>query len=571
MSSIAGIFAATGPVTVAMTESARARLGSTARSGSSGASSTHYADLATIHRRMSELGRALDEAHEVFESLRVGGTRTSAAGAGAATSASALGIDPNPSSSTLDSTEEVNTVPTSYTPFGPSWTGASTSLVTIGGTYDGSQGDDTLRFRVTSRNGTVGGGRDINLRIYDQGGTKVMENISFGAGTPAETPISLSNGLTVSLGTGDVLRNDEFTVSIYTTIDSEVDPDLAFDGTRNDDPNLEPGLPITAGSFTVNGEIISVATDDTINTVLDRINASDAGVTAIYDPTTELVSFEADATGAEDIVLADDSSGFLDSMKLSGATVVPGREGGEQDVVMQQVDALSGTTAGSITINGVDIAIDPSTDSLEDVMAAINASEAGVTASFDTDALEVTITANSSSGSVELQDGGTNFTAAIAIAEGSYDGVTTNRSAKLSKIMARRATRALENVTEAFERLRATELSDSRAQTVLNNAVSSIEGAITTALGDSESTFTDAGLSLDTDAEAGQALMDLTNHLFERSLRSSDAGELKGALVGSLTRNDDGLLGLMDAAVDQLEESLRRRTGDVGVYLSTYA
>ncbi len=569
MSTISGMFAATGPITFAAPQSARTAVRSSSSSSAS-ASAAHYTDMSTLHRRISELGKAIDEANEVFEALRAGGARISP-GVGGAVSTDALDVDPTPSYSSLDSTEEVNTVPTSYTPFGPSWTGASTSLVTIGGTYDGSQGDDTLRFRVTSRNGTVGGGRDINLRIYDQGGTKVMENISFGAGTPAETPISLSNGLTVSLGTGDVLRNDEFTVSIYTTIDSEVDPDLAFDGTRNDDPNLEPGLPITAGSFTVNGEIISVATDDTINTVLDRINASDAGVTAIYDPTTELVSFEADATGAEDIVLADDSSGFLDSMKLSGATVVPGREGGEQDVVMQQVDALSGTTAGSITINGVDIAIDPSTDSLEDVMAAINASEAGVTASFDTDALEVTITANSSSGSVELQDGGTNFTAAIAIAEGSYDGVTTNRSAKLSKIMARRATRALENVTEAFERLRATELSDSRAQTVLNNAVSSIEGAITTALGDSESTFTDAGLSLDTDAEAGQALMDLTNHLFERSLRSSDAGELKGALVGSLTRNDDGLLGLMDAAVDQLEESLRRRTGDVGVYLSTYA
>ncbi len=571
MSSIAGIFAATGPVTFAMTESARARLGSTASSGRTGASASHYSDLATIHRRMSELSRALGDAHEVFESLRIGGSRTTGSRAATATSSSALAIDPNPSHSTLESTEEVNTVPTSYSPFGPSWTGSSSSLVTIGGTYDGSQGDDTLRFRVTSRNLSVGGTRDINIRVFDQGGTKVMENITHAAGTPPDTPITLSNGLTVSLGSGDALRNDEFWVSVYSSIDSELDPDLAFDGVRNDNPNLEPGLPISAGSFFVNGEEIGVAADDTLSTVLDRINASSAGVTAVYDPATEQVSFESDSAGAHDITLSGDSSGFLASMKLSGATVVLGREGGEQDVALQEVDALSGTVAGSITINGVAIAIDPSTDSLEDVMDAINASEAGVSASFDGDSLKVSLTAVAAGSPMVIEDGGTNFTSGIAIDPGTYEGVSADRSAKLSKIMARRATRALENVAEAFERLRATELQDSRAQSVLNNAVSTIQGAITTALGDSESLFSDAGLSLDTEAEDGQSLMGLTNHLFERALRSSDAGALKGAMVGSLTRSDDGLLGLMDAAVDQLEDSLRQRTGDVGLYLSTYA
>ncbi len=564
MSTIAGIFAATGPITFAAPESARTRLSSSSASTNT-SSASHYSDLSTIHRRVSELGRALDEAHGVFEALRMG---TKAAGRGEAISQSALDIDPNPSHSTLASTEEVNTVPTSYTPFGPSWTGSSSTLPTIGGTYDGSGGDDTLRFRITSANRIVGGSRDINIRVYDQGGTKTMENIVHRAGTPPDTPITLSNGLTVSLGAGMALRNDEFFLDVSTSVDSEIDPDLAFDGTRNDNPNLEPGLPITAGSFFVNGEEISVAAGDTVNTVLDRINASAAGVTAVYDPATELVSFERDDSGALDITLGADSSGFLDSMKLSGATVVLGNENGELDQAMAEVDALSATVAGSITVNDVEIAVDPGADSLLDVVDAINASEAGVTASFDTDSLRVTIASDSSSGTVTLEDGGTNLLSQIEIDPGTYQG---RRSAQLSKIMARKAQRALANVADAFEKLQATELNDGRALTVLKNVVASVEGAMGAALADSEDLLNDAGVRFDLDAEDTKDLMDITGTLFDRALRSSDGGDLKTAMVGSMLSDEDGLLGLMRAAVDDVEVTLRRSTGDVGVYLSTYA
>ncbi len=561
---IAGMFAVTGPVTFAARQSASV---GTSASSTSSQSRSHYADLATIHRRVSELGRALEDANSIFESLRMGG-QVSASG-GEAISSTALGIDPSARASTLDSTEEVNTVPTSYTPFGPSWTGASSSLVTIGGEYDGSSGDDTLRFRVTSRTRTIGGGRSMNVRVYDSGGTSRLEDISIPGSDPPDSTYTLSNGLEVSFGAGNLRRNDEFYLDVYTTIDSEVDPDLAFNGTRNDNPALEPGLPVTAGSFYVNGEEITVAADDTVNTVLDNINASAAGVTAIYDPSTELVSFEHDTPGENDIVLSGDTSGFLDSMKLTGATVVLGSETGEQDVVMQDVAALSGTAAGSLTINDVDIAIDPSTDSLNDVLGAINASDAGVTASFDDSTLKVTLAAEGSGGSVTLVDGGTNFSTAVAIDEGTYEGSSSTQ--RLSKIMARKAQRAMANVAEAFERLQATEVSDSRAQNVLDATISSIESAMTSALGDSEDTLSDAGLGFDLDASDIDDLVDMNGTLFERALRSSDGANLRSAMVGSMTDDEDGLLGLMNAAVEQAESALHRSTGSVALYLSTYA
>jgi len=564
MTTISGIFAATGPITFAAPESARTRLNAAATS-TRASEAAHYSDMSTIHRRVSELGRALEDAQAVFESLRTG---SRSVGTGEAISASALDIDPSARTSTLDSTEEVNTVPTSYTPFGPSWTGASSSLATIGGTYDGAQGDDTLRFQITSRSQTIGGRKDIDIRISNNGGADLLEEITIPGHTPADTPFTLSNGLTISLGAGDALKNDEFYLDVSTSVDSEVDPDLVFNGVRNDNPNLEPGLPVTAGSFTVNGEEISVAADDTVNTVLDRINASAAGVTAIYDPSTELVSFERDDGGALDITLAGDTSGFLDSMKLSGATVVLGNDNGELDLAMQDVEALAATVAGSITINDVEIALDPSTDSLEDVMNAINASEADVTASFDKDSQKVTLASVSTSGRLTVEDGGTNFLTEVEIDPGTYQGRSANR---MSKIMARKAQRALTAVVDAYEKLRTTELNNSGAQTTLDSVVSSLDSVMGTALEDSDELLEDAGLSIDLDAEATADLMDLTNTIFERALRSGDGAGIKGAMVGSILDNDDGLLGLMNTAVQDIETALRRSTGDVGVYLSTYA
>ena len=563
MTTIAGIFAASGPITIAMSESARTRLASSSSSSSS-TSASHFADLSTIYRRVGELGRALDEAQSVFESLRMG---TQAAGQGQAISENALGIDPSPRVSSMLATEEANTVPTSYSPFGPDWTGASTTPVTVGGTYNGDYGDDTLRLKVT-QNRTVGGSSNIRIKIYDSS-DKRIENLNWPAWTPPDTEMTSSKtGLTVSLGAGITKKNDTFYVDVSTSVDSEIDPDLAFDGTRNDNPNLEPGLPISAGSFYVNGEEITVDADDTVIGVLDKINASAAGVTAIYDPTSELVSVERDDPGALDITISGDTSGFVDSMKLTGATVVLGNEEGELNIVMEDVGALSGTMAGTITVNEVEIAIDPSTDTLVDVMDAINSSEAGVTASFDEESLVVTIAANGAGGNVTLEDGGANFLPQIDIEPGTYQG---RRSAQLSKIKARRAQRAMAEVAEAFENLQNADVNDSSAQSTLAGVVSSVESAITSALGDHEDVMSDAGLSFDLDADDSDDPVSMTATLFERALRASDGDDLEEAMVGSILNDDDGLLGLMSAAVDDLETTLRRATGDVGAYLSTYA
>ena len=75
-----------------------------------------------------------------------------------ATSAASLDLSSTGTATptTLQSTEEVNASTTSYSTDPPEWTGASTAQPTISGEYDGSNGTDTLTFKV-KKGGTAGG------------------------------------------------------------------------------------------------------------------------------------------------------------------------------------------------------------------------------------------------------------------------------------------------------------------------------------------------------------------------------------------------------------------------------
>ncbi len=80
------------------------------------------------------------------------------------------------------------------------------------------------------------------------------------------------------------------------------------------------------GSFTINGVAISYNTGtDTLNSVVSRINAAGAGVTAAFDPVTDKISLQNTSTGDLGFSLADTSGTLLSSLGLtSGATLTSG-------------------------------------------------------------------------------------------------------------------------------------------------------------------------------------------------------------------------------------------------------
>lgn len=89
---------------------------------------------------------------------------------------------------------------------------------------------------------------------------------------------------------------------------------------------LRTAVPGT-GSFSLNGVNIDYdGATDSLATVLARINASDAGVTAAYDAVNDRVTFANNKTGDFGITLDGDTGGLLDALGLTGAAFAAGQD-----------------------------------------------------------------------------------------------------------------------------------------------------------------------------------------------------------------------------------------------------
>jgi hypothetical protein len=374
-------------------------------------------------REVLRLRKAMEAVKQLIPEP-VGTTEIEVSVPASATSASNLDLSSSVpgTPTTLESTEEVNASTTAYSADAPEWTGSSTAQATISGEYDGSNGTDTLTFEV-SRGGTHGS-HNLNIKVYDSNNVEI-DNINILKKEAVDTQYTLSNGLVLTLGEGDLSKNDSFTLEVYDNVEHAVDPDNPFNGTGADDPNLQSGLDVTSGSFEINGTTIAVQADDTLNSVLDKINQSDAGVTATFDAATEKVLLAQDTPGSTpDIVLSNDTSGFLAAAKLEGAVAIPGEDGvvtEDPSKPLAEVGLFSGVQSGSISVNGTSIGIDVGTDSLTDILDRITASTADVSASFDSASQRVSLSSNDSESQLILDSGSTNFFSAVEISDGTYE------------------------------------------------------------------------------------------------------------------------------------------------------
>lgn len=175
--------------------------------------------------------------------------------------------------------------------------------------------------------------------------------------------------------------------------------------------NLPLASPVSAGTFTVNGKTVTVATTDSLEDVFDAISTATSGaVTAAYNPATDQVEL----AGSSEIILgaANDTSNFLRAMKLvnngtssvsSSASLATLKLTSPLNAANlgSAVTAVDSGGAGSFSINGVSISYDVDTDSLSTLIKRINQSEAGVTAAYDTVLDRMTLT-NRSTGDLGL-------------------------------------------------------------------------------------------------------------------------------------------------------------------------
>ncbi len=332
------------------------------------------------------------------DEIALGGGLTLALGAGAVGMGDAF---------TLDVAFDAGGVQSSATPDTTGWNTGSSPAATIGGQYDGSNGSQELTLRV-AQGGDIGSS-EVLIDVLDANGD-VLEQLVVAADYAPGAEIALANGLTLNLTSGQAAVGDTFAVTVGTS--SSVDPDATFDG----GPAWLQEATIADGSFEINGTAIDVYATDSLNTVLDRINAADAGVTASFNAATSRVVLTSTTAGGDgDIQVANDTSGFLAATKLDDATLQAGAAS-DFAATLDQVSALSDIASGTISVNGTAIAIDVGTDSLDDIRARLSA--AGVTLDYDADRDRFTL---HGSGKVTLDDGDTGFFAALGIETGAHE------------------------------------------------------------------------------------------------------------------------------------------------------
>ena len=141
------------------------------------------------------------------------------------------------------------------------------------------------------------------------------------------------------------------------------------------------------GEIIVNGSVVSLGVNDTLEDLRDAINIAGAGVSAsiltVSDTDHRLLvqGLTTGESGALDMVDANDSD-ILEGLGLqTGATAIKNAitdgaasaDLSDKFAAVGSVIGLTGTVAGTVQVNGIDVAIDLATDSLTDIAAAIDA------------------------------------------------------------------------------------------------------------------------------------------------------------------------------------------------------
>jgi hypothetical protein len=327
---------------------------------------------------------------------------TSAEAASRLRSSAALALDITSAqtASTIASTAEMNTgETTAYGSSSLSFDGSganSTSTGSLTGVYTGVDSAANATLLKVEMNGTAFVNSffrtNVKFDVRDQNDNVLF---SYNGNLRAGEKVYLGDdiGLSISFSQGRLTNNH----TASTTVSHNpitVDPNAAFNASPSLRPQFENGAQVVAGSFTVNGTSIAVNANDTINTVMARINASAAGVTATL--ANDQITLTTNSYSEDNIVFANDTSGFVSATKLAAASTSRGNVRDDQQT-LSKTTQFGSVVSGSFTVNGTSISVDKATDTLTSIISRINSAGAGVTASYDSTLDKVVLTGTNNS------------------------------------------------------------------------------------------------------------------------------------------------------------------------------
>ncbi len=274
----------------------------------------------------------------------------------------------------------------------------------IGASIDETAPLDSVDFRITPTTGTISLSVDgTTYEIFVNTSTDSIDDIVNKINTAVGTSIASYNatddtfvlsyaGHTIQVGAQGDTSN--FWSSVYL---EGVDPGETLTSTTHlgainpssylKDLNFSYGTTLTDGYFTINGVTIEVSQDtDTLNSVISKINNSEAGVFAYYDSVEDKLVIKSKTEGPTAISFGSsgDTSNFLEVVQVKNATqdigtsaefVIDGFNGGNPitsatntvtDVIPNVTLTLKGTGTSTITISAdIDKAVDAVKDFIE--------------------------------------------------------------------------------------------------------------------------------------------------------------------------------------------------------------
>lgn len=470
---------------------------------------------------------------------------------------SVLGLQQSATYTTLESTEQLNTTTTAYGPAQPEFTGGSTVTPTITGTYTGST-DDVYTFRV-SNGGFLVGLFSKSIEVRNQGGS-LIRTLTIPSFYSPGTPLTVANGLSVSFSGSFLESNDTFQVSVFGNVDNQVNPANAFNGTGSQSANFNPGVTVNAGSFTINGQSISVLASDSIQSVLQKINQSTAGVTATFDSVTERVKVESNVAGsAGQIVFQNDTSGFVSAVKLQSATAVAGIDADLQRR-MADVVALQSIQSGTFVVNQTSLSTDVEADSLQDVLARINAATTDASVRYESNSDRIRLTPGRSLLSLQLQNGTSGLFSSLGLTTDLQEYLPPERDSRSS---GQRFQQSVGDFADLLNRLVKT--ADSRAlESVLQKVFAAAHSSDHASRSASASKrLQDFGL--DVGASGNPSFLQIDKASLATATRQRGSA-IQDLLLGSSRRNP-GLLQQLDNALSTRQQQLELSAATAGTRL----
>lgn len=195
------------------------------------------------------------------------------------------------------------------------------TFTVMGETFTLDPTTDSLSSIVTAMDGALSAAGKANVSIVNDA-----------YGRPNAVRITPMGGQTVQLGSGSDTGNFLSAVGLVANGTAGANVESAFPLGRADTGAPLSGARLAtaldgSGTIRINGKDIAWSSSDTLSGVISRINASNVGVRAAYDRTSDRVTLTSTTLGNASIAAEDvgATNGLLAALKLTGATQSSGQ------------------------------------------------------------------------------------------------------------------------------------------------------------------------------------------------------------------------------------------------------